>query len=1025
MNMKKVLKTLIFTIVVLTVSFTASAQQEVKGVVIDEAGEPLPGVTVLIVESNTGIVTDVNGNYSIQAEQGSILQFSFIGMVNQTIKFSGQKNIDVTLVSEDIDIDEVVVIGYGQKKKVTITGSISTINSEEILKSPSASVTNSLAGRITGLAAVQNTGQPGADEATLFVRGVATLNDASPLTIVDGVERPFSQIDPEEIESISILKDASATAVYGVRGANGVIIVTTKRGEKGQAKISVSTSVGFQQPTILSEKANSYTYARALNERHINDGNDESTKVFNDEVLEIFKNGGNILYPDTDWLDYLFKDNTLQTKTNVTISGGTDKVRYFVSMGYLSQDGILNDLDPRYDENFKFNRYNYRSNLDIDLTKSTLLKVTLGGRTEIRNEPQTHNDGMWKIAGWAQPMAGSGVVDGKWVATASENVGGLELKDPLTGFYGKGYKNKTKSFLDFDLDVIQKLDFITRGLKVKMKGSYNTNYTHTKNRGSSPDRYESIIDPLDPDNVVLRKTNDRNKLGYSESTAKARNWYMEAAIDYNRKFGVHDFGGLLLYNQRVVYYPKHKDKFWPNKVIPNRTLGLVGRLTYNYKTKYLFDINLGYNGSENFPEDKRYGLFPAFSLGWIITEESFMDNIGFLDYLKIRGSYGKVGNDKLILPGDNVLRFLYLPDSWDYATGGYNFGYDLSQDQNGASELLIGNPYVTWETAIKKNIGFDAKFFGSKLSTSFDLFHEFREDILIQRQTVPDFVAANLPVVNMGEVENQGYEVEVKWMDKIGDFSYNLGVNLSYARNKILFKDEVPQPHDYLYETGNPVEQHFGFITNGFFTEEVNTTTDPNYPDHTGIRYPGDVIYKDLNNDGKIDDFDRQPVGFPSKVPEYNYGINAGMMWKSFDFSMTFAGVRNTSRIVPGTLRTPFGGQFRGLYQFQYDGRWTPETAETAKYPRFSVNSGANNYKVSDMFIRDASFLRLKNVELGYTLKSAGLKRIGLSNVRVYLNGFNLLTWSDFDLFDPESKPGSAGLYPMMKVYNMGVKFNF
>ncbi|MCD6355541.1 MAG: SusC/RagA family TonB-linked outer membrane protein, partial [Prolixibacteraceae bacterium] len=583
--MKKVLKTLILTCFAVAIGFAAVAQKQVNGVVTDETGEPLPGVTVLIVDSNKGVITDIDGKYSLQVEPGATLRFSFVGMVSQQIKVGNNSTIDVILKTDAIGIEEVQVIGYGVQKKVTVTGAISNIGNEDLIKSPSANVTNALAGRITGIAAVQNTGQPGADEASLYIRGVATLNDASPLTIVDGVERPFSQIDPEEIESIAVLKDASATAVYGVRGANGVIIVTTKRGQKGKTKISVSSSVGLQQPTMMLDKANSYKYALGHNERNINDGNPASTNVFTDEVLDIFKNGGNILFPDTDWFDYLFKEFALQSKTNFTLSGGTDKIRYFTALGYLSQNGQLEDLDPRYNDNFKFDRYNYRSNIDIDVTPTTLMKVTIGGRTEIRNQPQ--EDQMWKEANWAQPFAGSGIVDGKWVSTSQDNVN-IEMKDPLRGFYGKGYNNNTKIFLDFDLDVVQQLDFVTKGLSARVKGSYNTNYTHTKTRSSSPDRYESIYMPGDSTQVVYRKIGDEGKMNYSEWTGKARNWYMEAALDYNRKFGKHNLGALVLYNQRVLYYPggAYND-------IPRRTLGLVGRLTYNYLTKYLFDINLG------------------------------------------------------------------------------------------------------------------------------------------------------------------------------------------------------------------------------------------------------------------------------------------------------------------------------------------------------------------------------------------------------------------------------------------------
>lgn len=1017
MQLKNLLKTLMLTIAFLMLGLTTYAQRQIDGVVTDEAGTALPGVTVLNVERNVGVVTNLEGRYTILVEPGSTLQFSFVGMTMQQIIVENQTSINITLATDAIGLDEVVVVGYGQSKKVTFTGAISTVTSEDLLKSPVSSVSNSLAGKLSGISAIQNTGQPGADEAKLYIRGIATLGDASPLSIVDGVERPFSQIDVEEIESITVLKDASATAVYGVKGANGVIIITTKRGEQGKAKISVSTSMGLQQPTQMLDKSNSYIYALGHNERNINDGNPESTNTFNDEVLEIFKNGGNLLFPDMDWYDYMFKDFALQSKTNLTISGGTEKVRYFTALGYTSQNGQLKDLDPRYDENFKYDRYNYRSNLDIDVTESTLLKVTIGGATEIRNSPKERSEGMWKEANWAQPMAGAGIVDGKWVSTSQDNIT-LEFRDPLSGYYGKGYDNETKNYLDFDVDLIQRLDIITPGLRAKVKGSYNTDFTHTKSRGSSPDHYEAIYLPGDTTKtqVVYKKIGDEGKLNYSESTGKGRNWYMEASMDYTRQFGNHDIGALVLYNQRVAYYPggTYND-------IPRRTLGLVGRITYNYKMKYLFDINMGYNGSENFPEDKRFGFFPAVSAGWILSEESFMQSASFIDYLKIRGSYGLVGNDRL---GNN--RFLYLPDSWDYSVGGYNFGIDNPTDQPGAAELLIGNPNVTWETAVKQNYGIDVKFLKGRLSTSFDYFYEDRTDILWTRNTVPSFVAANLPKVNLGEVKNQGFEVELRWNQKVSkNFSYRINANMSYAKNEIVFQDEIPQPYDYLYATGNSVGQPFGYIVDGFFSDTINTSTDDNYADQLGNRYPGDLIYKDLNSDGKIDDLDKKPVGYSDRVPEYNYGVNLSASYKAFDLSLTFSGVKNTSRYLPSYFREPYGGQNRGLFTYLYEGRWTPETGDNSEFPRFSQNSSDNNYRDSDMYIKDASYLRLKNAELGYTFKSAALKQMGLSNIRVYVNGYNLITWTDFYFFDPESAPGSGGLYPMTKVYNMGLKFNF
>lgn len=1011
--MKRFVRTFILVCTLLSVGAMAFAQRNVTGVVTDNKGEPIVGATVLIEGTTTGTITDFNGVYNLMVETGQNLSFSFIGFITQSVKVSTETTINIQLESDDIGLEEVVVIGFGEKKKVTVTGSVSTINSEELLKSPTANVTNALAGKISGISAVQNSGQPGADEAALAIRGNRNI-----MVIVDGVERQFSQIDPEEIESISVLKDASATAVYGIRGGNGVLIVTTKRGETGRAKISVSSQVGFQQPTILSKKSNSYTYAMAHNERAANDGTPEENFVFGPEALEAFKNGGNLLYPDMDWNDYLFRSHALQHKTNFTMRGGTEKVRYFVALGYLSQDGLLKNLDPRFDENFTFDRYNYRSNLDIDVTSSTLLKLSIGGRTEVRNEPRAKDaqEGIWKEASWAQPMSGSGIVDGKWVTTSADNVS-IEMKDPLNAFYGRGYENQTRAVLNMDMDVIQELDFITRGLKLHLKGSYNTTYTHSKSRGSSPDRYEAIKDPLDPENIVFRKINDEGTISYSEpDPTKARNWYIEGGLNYNRKFGFHDVSGLLLYNQRTVYYPNQFTD------IPNRTLGLVGRLTYNYKTKYLFDFNLGYNGSENFPEGKRFDYFPAVSAGWIATEEDFIKDNGMVDYLKIRGSYGQVGNDQI---GGG--RFLYQPDAWNYSAPGYNFGFDSGFTESGALEMRIGNPNITWEKITQRNIGFDAKFIGARLSTSLDVFHELRKDMLVTRQTVPNYVAAVLPAVNMMERENQGYEVELGWEDNTGKFKYYINANLSYARNKIIFMDEVPQPYDYLRRTGKPQGQPFAYISDGFFTEEVNTDMDDNYANQ-GYRYPGDVKYKDLNNDGKIDDLDQKAIGYSPNVPEYNFGLNGGFRWNGFDFSMTWSGVANTYRLLPNVLRQPFAGQNRALYDHLYDGRWTQEKADAGvhiEYPRLSLTSKDNNYQVSDLYWQDASFIRLKSVELGYTIKSAALKRIGLRDVRVYANGFNLLTFSDFDMYDPESNPGSDGLYPMTKMYNMGVKFNF
>lgn len=1004
---------------------TAGAVEQgrtVSGKVTDENGEAIPGVNIVIKGSTTGTITDMDGNYSINVNDGDILVFSYIGYTAEEIPVNNQLALNVSLVPDLQELQEVVVIGYGETSKVTLTGAIKSISNEELVQSPSAGIGNALAGKVTGISSVQFSGQPGADDAKLFIRGVATLNDATPLTIVDGVERPFTQIDPEEVESISILKDASATAVYGVRGANGVIIVTTRRGREGKARITVNSSYGLQEPTRILEQADSYIYALGHNERALNDGADSASLVFDQEMIDAYKSGGNLIYPNTNWREMLMKDLAPQMKHNITISGGTKKVKYFTSFGYFSQNGQFKNFDREYNGNFKYDRFNYRTNLDVDVTSSTKMKVTVGGRTEMRNRPRESDDsGLWKDMNWAQPMSGSGIVDGKWIVT-SQDYTPLELRDGMRGFYGRGYANSTADVLNFDLDLIQDLDMLTKGLKFKVKGSYNTSFIHYKNRSSSAAKYEAkyltgangelVLDENGEKQIILVKVADEGNLGYDESTGKNKDWYMEAALNYDRKFGPHQVGGLFLYNQRVNYYPGGSYNY-----IPNATLGFVGRVNYNYKSRYIFDVNMGYNGSENFPQDKRFGFFPAASAGWVVSEENFMKGLSFLNYFKFRGSYGIVGNDKF--GGE---RFLYRPDTWDATAPGYNFGLDNPADVRGAVGNLLGNPNVTWERAIKQNYGFNALLFDELIEIDFDVFHEKREDILIRRQTIPSYVAADLPVVNMGEVENKGFEAEVTLRQNVSDFSYYVKGNVSFARNKVLYKDEVPHQWDYLYETGQPVGQPFGYIYDGFFDETMETNPEVWHPDQ-GPVFPGDVRYLDLNNDSLINDFDKKPIGY-TENPEYIFGLNAGFNYKNFDLSSTWTAATHTSRLLVAYYREPFGGQNRGLFKYMYDGRWTPD-AENPVYPRFSVNSGSNNYKDSDLWLKDASYIRLKNVELGYTFRSEGLKSIGLNSARLYVNGYNLLTFSKLKMIDPEEKPNSGGNYPLIRIYNMGLKLNF
>ena len=628
-------------------------QQKSKMVVgtVTDNGEPIIGASVVVKNAGKGVITDMDGNFKLDVPVGATIVISYVGYDSKEIVYKGESTLKVELSEDVLQLQEVQVVAYGVTKKVTVTGAISSVGTEEILKSPVSSISNALTGKLPGLSTVQQTGQPGADDATMYVRGVGSLTEglSSPLVLVDGVERSFNQLDPNEIEDISILKDASSTAVFGVRGANGVILVTTKRGQEGKPKINVSTSYSLQMPTRMPEFANSYEYASTYVNAQRQDGI-ESNFAFTDEAIEAYRTHSNPLaYPDTDWVDMLIKDVALQTQHNFSISGGTRGVRYFASLGVLTQDGLFKSFEKEYDGNFKYNRYNYRINLDLDLTKTTLMRMNLGGRVNDKRTPNYEGSSdiglLFRDIYWAIPMSGVGVMDGKWIwpDTKEFSLPGT-VRDGLYPYYGKGYNTSAGNILNFDFMLEQKLNFITKGLKAHVKASYNSGVTLKKLRKTSYPHYETIVN--EDGTVNLRKVGDQTNLQYSESTSRSRDWYMEVAMNYKRDFSDHHVSALAMYNQTMKYYPdSNPDEF---KSIPRSYIGLVGRATYDWKTRYMVEMNVGYNGSENFAPGKRFGLFPAVSAGWVLTEENFMQPLKpWLSYFKLRASYGVVGNDRV------------------------------------------------------------------------------------------------------------------------------------------------------------------------------------------------------------------------------------------------------------------------------------------------------------------------------------------------------------------------------------------
>ena len=997
---------------------SAQSSITVSGTVTDDKGETLIGVAVQIKDSNDGTITDDQGRYSIAVPKNSTLLVSSIGFQTQEVSVKGRTRIDIVMVPDAEMLDEVVFVAYGAQRKVTITGAVSNVAGNELLKTPAASLGNALAGKLPGVSSVQYSGRPGGDDPVIYVRGIGSLNGSSPLVLVDGVERSFNQIDPNEVEDISILKDASATAVFGVRGANGVILVTTKRGEEGKAKINFSTSYGVQQVSNFIKMIDSYRYATLYNEAQRSDGTAEDQLRFSPEALEHFKNGDQpMLYPNVNWLDYVMKPMASQSQHNISVSGGNKIARYFVSVGALTQDGLFKTFSKDPNTNFKYNRYNYRANVDLTLGKWNQLSINLGGRIEDRHELAEGEYNVFSNLVNAVPFSGYGIDEQGRRIVGNKNLVGDYDNDGLFPFYGRGFNRQVGNILN--LDLIYKLDlgFITKGLDFRIKGSYNSSYTQQKRRTLYEGvTYEPVL--TDEGEVALRKKGDAWNLGYEESYWFGRDWYTEASFNYARKFGGHDIGGLLLYNQSKTYYPgSYRD-------IPHGYVGLVGRVTYNYKLKYMADINVGYNGSENFAKGRRYGLFPSVSAGWVASAEDWWKPVkNVVSYLKLRASIGQVGNDNM-----NGQRFLYLPGSYQIGTGGYNFG--LSTWLPGAAEQSNGNPLVTWETATKQNYGIDIKFFNDRLTAYVDFFFEDRTGILLSNSaTLPGITAQKPSSVNTGRVKNKGYEIVLTWTDKIGkDFRYSISPSMTYARNTVIENGEVPPLYPHLSGKGYPVGQRTGYE---FFEFYDPGNTEARYLDTYGVDMPkqmvtpkaGDCIYVDLTGDGAIDENDIHAM-FYSDVPELNFTTNFNLSYKGFDFSMLWIGATNVTRDLAGPYRNQFGSMNRSaMMEWVADNSWTPETADTAILPRLSFTAKTNNTARSSVYFADASYIRLKSLEVGYTFQN--IKAVPqVKGLRIYFSGYNLLTFSKFKANDPESATSSIN-YPLTRIMNIGLNLNF
>ena len=1047
------------------VQATQSNKITVSGTVLDKTtNDPLIGVSVVVKGvANAGTITDMDGKFTLKLPYAEApLVFSYLGYQPQEIVPGAKKELTVLLQEDTKALQEVVVVGYTKQRKETMIGSVATITTKDLTQSPTANINNALAGRLPGLIVNQYAGgEPGVDQSELFIRGKATYGNQSAIVIVDGIERDMSYLAPDEIETFTILKDASATAAYGIRGANGVIVITTKRGKAAEkATVNLKASIGINQPIGFPEYLGSADYATLYNEARLNDakmtGADiSSLNLFSQQAIDNFRrakgdNSDGLGY-DWDYYDFAFKPG-LQEDVSLSIRGGTDKVRYYVLANYFSQGGNYKYSNAgEYDSQTKFTRYNFRSNIDININRYLSTRLDLGARITDRNAPGTTAGRLMTICATQPPYLPILVEENAHPQNEEyiqQNPRGMLYGDNiyrynLLGELSRtGYLNEKNTYLNGSFAMNLDMEFLTKGLKAEVMFSYDASEGRWINRklDTYKDGYReypkyATFMPNEGSDAYMAgghytgayKTGNKYDIdqtignGFSHNASDGRT-YIQARLDYNRLFSNrHEVTAMLLANRgnRTV-----------NNELAYHSQGITGRFAYYYNQKYLMEFNFGYNGSENFTPGKRYGFFPAGSIGWVVSEEEFMKKASWIDFLKVRASYGLVGSDNV------SSRFPYLAF---YGGGsGYDFGNNFGTNVGGTSEANLANANLTWEKARKLNVGIDFTTLNQRLALTIDAFYEYRFDIITDMNSdgimgYPDIVGKDAALQNLGEVSNRGVDIELSWNDKIGkDFRYYIRPNLTFSRNRLEYKAEVARKNSWRKETGKRLYENFVYVFDHFVAdqEEADRLNKIGYQPW-GQLIPGDVVYKDLDRNGVIDDEDRTAMGNP-RSPELMFGIPFGFQYKNFDFSVLLQGATKSSILLNGAAVFDFP-QFEqdkiGRVKKMHLDRWTPETAATAKYPALHYGTHDNNKNGnSSLFLYDASYLRLKNVEIGYNVSPKLLRKFHVQQARIYVQGLNLLTFDklgDVDI-DPETKSGDgASWYPIQKVFNFGIDITF
>ena len=1022
---------LITYILLLSCSISIWAQETVviTGIVTDAQKEPLVGVNVAVKDApGLGTITDINGKYKIKVEPYQRLVFSYVGFDKTEVLIKEQRVINVSLKeAQASSLDEVVITGTGVQKKLTVTGAITTVNVSDLTHTSNGNVVNALAGNVAGVLAMQTSGQPGRNTSEFWIRGISTFGaSTAALVLVDGFERDLDDVNIEDIESFSVLKDASATAIYGSRGANGVVLITTKRGKAGKINIDAKVETSYNTRTITPAFVDGYRYASMLNEARITRNQEP---IYQADELNLLRAGLDPdLYPNVDWKDLLLKDGAMTYRANVNMNGGGSTARYFVSLSYLKEDGMYktdDTLRKDYDTNANANTWNYRLNTDIDITTTTLLKVGVSGSLKKYNEPGLSGD-VWKSLMHQNPVSVPVLYSNGYVPA----YGTGDRTNPWVLATQTGYKEHWENTIQTNLTLEQKLDFITKGLKFIGRFGFDTWNKNNIDRIKWPEQWKAERYRDENGKLVFHRITEEQKMKQSSSAEGNRKEIFEAELHYDRGFKEHHVGGIIKFNQdSQVFTVDTGDDI--KKGIARRHLGLAGRVSYNWNYRYFADFNFGYNGSENFADGHRFGFFPAVSAAWNIAEEPIIKkNLKWMNMLKIRYSFGKVGNDALKI-GDTEYRFPYL-----YTIGsgdGYEWGdYNYSKSYSGMTYTDLASNYATWEVATKHDLGVDLALFNDKFTATVDYFHEQREGIWMERKYLPGIVGVSSnPRANVGKVLSEGFAGNFTYRERINKVDVTVRGNITYSKNTILEKDEENSVYPYQMERNYRVNQAKGLIALGLFKDYDDIRNSPRQD--FGTVQPGDIKYKDVNGDGVINDGDKVAIGATSK-PNMIYGFGVSASWKGLDVNIHFQGAGKTSFFINGPTVYAFSsGDWGNILKDVADSnRWIEHEISgtmatenpNAEYPRLSYGGNSNNYRESTFWLRNGSYLRLKTLEFGYTIPKSLVNKIRFNNIRLFFRGTNLLTFSSFKLWDPELGSSTGTEYPLAKSVTLGLSVN-